>query len=208
MKLFNCADGITIIPISVTTIGSTDYTDCVVTTVSGHLQSEIDSIGSPGWQVLGSATGTNLTLNDSVVLDNIPARDILRIIISSESVLGDPFGYVGLNFNDDFEVNNYIAAVSPTPAGGITVSTAGTSADNFHSEMIVMNIVNLQKTVTGNTTSCRADGSSTDTTSQNRLAWTNTDSRISKMIIRFYDTNTLISASANKISIKVLGMNF
>ena len=128
MTLFECAN-----PLN---IASTDYVDCVITTVSGSLQNQINS--APGiWIELASFSTSISDENTIVTVSGLPEMDVLKVFVLVQGLYSDPAGspFI-LYFNDDFNYLNYLGA-------GLIVLTSPNMLDVPTDSFIERTIVNI-----------------------------------------------------------------
>lgn len=203
MTLFNCDN-----PLN---IASTPYVDCVVTTVSGHLQEQISS--SPGiWTELASFSTSIPNKDTMVTVSGLPPMDLLKIFVAVVGLDFDigtsSFGF-SVYFNDDTNNANYI-----NNNRGVTVVNPN-EADFFPAnsfiERTILNLETTEKipTVDGAFFSPTGNPSNSGEIPSVFLdVWDNTNARISSMTFKFPLIEEITTASIDVLKVKICGMNF
>lgn len=188
----------------VNSIASTDYVNCVVTAVSGTLQSEINAIIPGSWEILASSSASSLDKNTTVTLNSIPARDILKVFVHNSNFEGSVIGIRwAMGLNGDFTAANYMAG-----GKGVDVMTLRSDRDQSNGiEYTVYNVSGLKKIVRAVGHSFDSLGNMSSTTGDVYDVWNTTSGQISSLVFQFNHSGAFTSANGDNFRVIVLGMN-
>lgn len=184
-------------------VASTAYVDCAITVVSGTLQTEIDN--SPGaWEVLGSASLTNLTKTSTITISNLPARDVLKVFVYNSNFEASVIGVRwAMGLNSDFNSANYIGG-----GKGLDAMTLRSDRDQSNGiEYTIYNVSGDKKIVRATGHSFDSLGNQSTTTGDVTDVWNTTAGQISSIGFEFNHTTSFTSAEGETCEVKVLGMN-
>lgn len=193
-------------------IASTPYVDCMVSTVSGHLQNEIDGL-TGSWIHLTTVSGSIPDKDAEFVVGPFPEMDLLKILVYVTNGTSDNSNPAVLFFNDDFDINNYGLSLpyiaEPADlifASQMFIEVSDSPANKFmFSEIHTYPMVGLETFVKSE----EHYGGVVAGISLVSGPWKNTTDRITKLIIKFDQTNLPVgSGSVESIRVKVFGMNF